>query len=118
MTRRLGLAAIWLLCLAAAMVSLVWMAAAIIAGSGRAWRLAVGFDQMANTAAGGDEDETISSRAWRYRAEQPYRALQAVVDWAAALAGEPDHCRAAYEMELAKARGRLVASMTIEKRSV
>ncbi|AHZ80035.1 hypothetical protein DW66_5659 [Pseudomonas putida] len=32
-------------------------------GSARAQRLAVSFDQLANTALGGDEDETISSRA-------------------------------------------------------
>ena len=29
----------------------------------RAWRIAVGYDQLVNVAANGDEDETISSRA-------------------------------------------------------
>jgi hypothetical protein len=61
--RRLALIAIWLLCQVAALVSSAWMLAAAIAGSPRAWRLAVGYDQLANTAFGGDEDETISSRA-------------------------------------------------------
>ena len=34
---------------------------------GRAWRIAIGFDQLANVAANGSEDETISSRAARAR---------------------------------------------------
>ena len=63
---RVYLLAIWLLCLAASIVSAVWMFAAIVAGSDtRAWKLAVSHDQLANTAFGGDEDETISSRAGR-----------------------------------------------------
>lgn len=36
---------------------------AIATNPARAWRIAVGFDQLANVAANGDEDETISSRA-------------------------------------------------------
>ncbi|MBP9798795.1 MAG: hypothetical protein KBD39_01570 [Sterolibacterium sp.] len=58
---------LWLLCLAAAIVSLVWQLVAIVGSPRRAMRIAVGFDQTANAAFGGDEDETISSRAWRLR---------------------------------------------------
>lgn len=52
-----------LLCALAAGVGLSWMLIAVICSSARAWRLAVSFDQLANVAFGGHEDETISSRA-------------------------------------------------------
>lgn len=42
---------------------------AIASNPQRAWRIAVGFDQLANVAANGNEDETISSRAARARDE-------------------------------------------------
>lgn len=61
--KRLGLVALWLLCLAASVVASVWMLLAALAGSNRAWSLAIAHDQLANTAFGGNEDETISSRA-------------------------------------------------------
>lgn len=35
----------------------------VIANPGRAWLIAVGYDQLVNVATNGDEDETISSRA-------------------------------------------------------
>lgn len=94
---------LWLLCLLAAVVSLAWQFVAIF-GSPRALDIAVGFDQMANATFGGDEDETISSRCWRYRDEQPYRALRKLVDTAFALAGESDHCENAFRSELSKRR--------------
>ncbi|MBP8813122.1 MAG: hypothetical protein KBE25_03750 [Laribacter sp.] len=62
-SQRLTLLALWVLCLLASVVAAVWMLAASLAGSSRAWRLAVAHDQLANTAFGGAEDETISSRA-------------------------------------------------------
>lgn len=60
--RLLGLG-LWLLCMLAALVSSAWMLGVVLFGSDRAWRLAVAYDQLANTTFGGDEDETISSRA-------------------------------------------------------
>ena len=63
MVSRARLLGIWLLCVVVAVIALVWMLLAAIAGSARAWKLAVAHDQLANTAFGGDEDETISSRA-------------------------------------------------------
>ncbi len=60
---RLSMLAIWLLCQIAAVIASVWMLAAAIAGSRRAWTLAVAHDQLANAAFGGHEDETFSSRA-------------------------------------------------------
>jgi len=65
MKRRLMLVLLWLLCQLVHAVSSVWMLLAIISGSERAWRLAVSYDQLANTAFGGNEDETISSRAYK-----------------------------------------------------
>ena len=61
--QRLGLLGLWVLCALAGLIATLWMLFAAIAGSPRAWRLAVAHDQLANTAFGGDEDETISSRA-------------------------------------------------------
>lgn len=58
----LGLA-LWLLCMLASVVGGLWMLFAVLGNSRRAWRLAVSYDQLANTAFGGNEDETISSRA-------------------------------------------------------
>ena len=69
----LGLA---LACLLAALLALCWLLAAgfggmFLAGGAsagmhpRGWRIALAFDQLANVVAGGFEDETISSRAWR-----------------------------------------------------
>lgn len=63
MVSRVRMLGIWLLCVVVAVIALVWMLLAAIAGSARAWKLAVAHDQLANTAFGGDEDETISSRA-------------------------------------------------------
>lgn len=67
--KRITLLAIFIACMAASAVSAMWMLAAILAGSDRAWRLAIAFDQLANAATGGSEDETISSRAHRARSE-------------------------------------------------
>lgn len=61
--RRLALAGIWLLCFLCAIMALIWMATAIIFGPSRAWKIAVGFDQLANACWGNNEDETISSMA-------------------------------------------------------
>lgn len=67
--QRITLLVILLLCILAGIISAVWMLFAILAGSARAWRLAIAFDQLANAATGGNEDETISSRANRAKAE-------------------------------------------------
>jgi hypothetical protein len=56
----------------------------------RAWRIAVGFDQLANVSTNGSEDETISSRAGR--------SMEKGERWACVLCRlldvfEKDHCR-------------------------
>ncbi|WP_133598580.1 hypothetical protein [Tepidicella xavieri] len=65
--RRALLIALWALCQVAALVAAAWMLLAAIASphGRRAWTLAIAYDQLANAAFGGHEDETISSRAGR-----------------------------------------------------
>lgn len=92
--KRLGLVALWLLCLAASVVASVWMLLAALAGSNRAWSLAIAHDQLANTAFGGDEDETISSRAGK--------AARAGKRWGCVLCRlldkfDPGHCEKSIE---------------------
>ena len=92
--KRLGLVALWLLCLAASMVASVWMLLSALAGSNRAWSLAIAHDQLANTAFGGDEDETISSRAGK--------AARAGKRWGCVLCElldkfDPGHCEKSIE---------------------
>lgn len=60
---RLAMLVIWALCQLAAVIASIRMLIAIVTGSPMAWTLAVAHDQLANAAFGGDEDETISSRA-------------------------------------------------------
>lgn len=90
---------LWLLCLAAAIVSLAWQFVAIFTAKRRAVRIAVGFDQTANAAFGGDEDETISSRAWRLRDDVRWSAARRLIDVAF---GDEHHCLNAYMDERAK----------------
>lgn len=70
-----------------ALVRYLW---AIITNPARAVRIAIGYDQLVNVAANGDEDETISSRADRAR-ENGRR-------WGCVLCRlldrlDPDHCK-------------------------
>ena len=90
---------LWLLCLAAAIVSLAWQFVVIFTAKRRAVRIAIGFDQTANAAFGGDEDETISSRAWRLRDDVRWSAARRLIDVAF---GDEHHCLNAYMDEMAK----------------
>lgn len=90
---------LWLLCLAAAIVSLAWQLVAIFGSPRRALRIAIGFDQTANAAFGGDEDETISSRAWRLRDDTRWSVIRRLID---AGFGDEHHCLNAYMDERAK----------------
>lgn len=99
MRYRIGMLCVLVLCLAASIVSIIWLLVAAVAGSHRAWRIAIGFDQLANVTLGGSEDCTISSRCWMFRAEQPYMILRLLIDKAFAVAGFSDHCETAYQVE-------------------
>jgi hypothetical protein len=76
------------------------MLLSIITGSSRrAWTLAVAHDQLANAAFGGDEDETLSSRAGK-AARQGKR-------WACVFCRlldriEPNHCEKSIEPDEGK----------------
>jgi hypothetical protein len=96
---RLKLLVIWLFCMLGGFVSSLWMLFAILFGSDRAWRIAIGFDQVVNAAFGGEEDETISSRCWRYRDEIPYKILVFGINF---LFKDPDHCRNSFLNEQAR----------------
>jgi len=92
---------VWLLCLAVAFWTLVGLPINALFGSGaRAWKIAVGYDQLGNAAGGGSEDETFSSRCWRNRERPYYKFFVSVIDYAfLRLKGEENHCQKAYESE-------------------
>lgn len=97
---RLSLLSLWGLCQIAAVIASLWMLLSIITGSSRrAWTLAVAHDQLANAAFGGDEDETLSSRAGK-AARQGKR-------WACVFCRlldriEPNHCEKSIEPDEGK----------------
>ena len=83
----LMLAPVLALASALALVRYGW---AVITNPAKATRIAIGYDQLANVAANGSEDETISSRADRARANGRR--------WGCVLCRlldrlDPDHCR-------------------------
>ncbi len=97
---RVRLIALWLLCQVAGTIAAVWMLVAIAAGSSRAWSLAVGYDQLANAAFGGDPGETISSRAGK--------AARNGRRWGCILCRllsriDPDHCEKSLEPDEGRA---------------
>lgn len=70
MKLRLGLLGIWFLCQVAHTVASFWMLVSILVGSPRAWRIAIAYDRLGNAVTGGQDTETISSRANRARSEK------------------------------------------------
>lgn len=78
----------------AAVLALVRYGWAVFTSPRRAWRIAVGFDQLGNVAANGNEDETVSSRAGK--------AARAGRRWACVLCRlldrlDPGHCEKSIE---------------------
>lgn len=69
MKAKLALFGIWLVCLAAGLISILWMLVAVFSGSPRAWTIALGFDRTGNAAFGGKDSEYLSARANRARLE-------------------------------------------------
>lgn len=103
MMPRLLMLALWVLCLIAALIALVWMLCALIVGHKRAEHIAFGFDQTANAAIGGHWDETISSRAWRER-NNSSRWYYAMLLIDALFWFDPNHCQKSFESEKVEAR--------------
>lgn len=87
---RAGLLALWALCLLASAYAALRMLYAIGANPERAWAQAVAYDRLANVAANGAANETISSRANRSRSEGRRWGciLCRILDWV-----RPNHCR-------------------------
>lgn len=56
---------VYVICVLAALLSLVWAPIAILIGSPRARRILISYDRVANATFGGSDRETISSRAYR-----------------------------------------------------
>lgn len=90
--RRIQLLALSIVLVAGLLFGLLRFLYATLASPDRAWRIAIGVDQLVNVAANGHEDETISSRADRAREEGRRwgcilcRLLDAI---------ERDHCKKA-----------------------
>ena len=95
---RLSLLGLWGLCQIAAVIASIWMLVAALAGSRRAWTLAV-VHQLANAAFGGHENETLSSRAGK--------AAREGKRWACVLCRlldrlDPNHCEKSIEPDRGK----------------
>lgn len=89
MKKRLLLVLLLLPCLVVSLFALLRLVTASLFNPDRAQRVAVAFDQLANAAADGDEDETISSRAAKAaRLKRPWACvLCRVLD-----RFDPGHC--------------------------
>ena len=59
----------------------------------------IALDQLVNALCGGWPDETISSRTWRWEMGGVRSWPRRVIDLAARLFGDRDHCRESYESE-------------------
>lgn len=64
-------------------------------------QVAVAVDQLVNALIpGGWADETFSARCWRLRARPAWDIARRVIDSAALLGGDKNHCEASYRSEL------------------
>lgn len=90
--KRFALLLIIPLLLASVLLAFLRYAWTVIVHPAKATRIAIGFDQLANVAANGSEDETVSSRAARARrAGRTWGCLLCgVLDWL-----DQDHCNQA-----------------------
>jgi hypothetical protein len=102
MKSRLALIVVFLGCQLFHIIGSIWMLCAIVVNSNRAWKIAIGQDQACNAALGGDEDETISSRAWRNQSESKFwNKARKFIDFLFSTV-EKEHCKNSYEKELKK----------------
>lgn len=89
---------VWLICQATHVLASLCMLVALFIRprGGRAWTIAMAYDQLANTALGGHEDETLSSRAAkaRLRGKSWGRMLCRVLGWI-----DPGHCDRSVEWD-------------------
>lgn len=66
---------------------------------GYAYKLLVACDQLLNALLDGWPDETLSSRCWRWHKDDVRSWPCHWLDTLAALFGDEDHCRSAYDSE-------------------
>lgn len=95
--KRVALVLIWPLLILAAIQGLIWYTTAIFFGPDRSWKIAVGFDQLANATWGNNEDETVSSMATK--AARKHKVWWAVVLCWALDKIDPGHCDRAIEKD-------------------
>lgn len=61
----------------------------------------IAVDQLINALIpGGWADETLSARCWRLRARPAWDIARRVIDSAALLGGDKNHCEASYRSEM------------------
>jgi hypothetical protein len=88
--KRWAMAVLWIVAQIAHVVASVRMVGYIITGSDRGKRILLAYDRLGNAATGGDDKESISSRANRGRAEgvRGWCILCRILDWL-----DKDHCK-------------------------
>ena len=86
---RWSLLALWFVAQVAHVVASLRMAGFIVAGSKRGLRILLAYDRLGNVATGGEDEETISSRANRGRLAgiRGWCILCRILDWF-----DKDHC--------------------------
>lgn len=87
---RWSLLALWFVAQAAHVVASLRMAGFIVVGSERGLRILLAYDRLGNVATGGEDEETLSSRANRGRLAGIRRwcLLCRILDWF-----DKDHCQ-------------------------
>jgi hypothetical protein len=94
MMRGLLLFVILLLAQLGHVVASIWMLAAILTGSNRAWEISLGWDHLLNALTGGKPGEKVSSRANRARREGR-RWGCVLCKWLERVDPVPGHCERA-----------------------
>lgn len=94
MKRTVLLVLIFFFCQAAALLSALRMAWAILSNPDRAWAIAKAYDRLGNAAANDDQAQTISSRAEKARRQGKRWGC-----WLCKMLGEidPGHCEKSIE---------------------
>lgn len=92
MKQRAVLLALLPLLLLALLAWIVKYLFALVVAPAHGWQLAIAADQLANAAFNGDEDSTISSRAYYHSQDDEHRECWAV--WLCKLLDkiDPNHC--------------------------
>lgn len=85
---------VWILCVGAAVLALIWQLFAAFANAKRFWKISFGFDQTLNASWGGSEDEMVSTRVYRKAREGKTWAIWAekFLNWL-----DPNHTADSYE---------------------